>query len=298
MKAGEPMPVRQQPRGRKTQEATPGLVRSCRRDWVQAAPWQRGIHRIEAYFSGEAYAPHRHDTYSIGYTLGGVQSFDYRGARADSTPGKVMVLHPDEIHNGQAGSAEGFHYRMLYIEPALIQKALGSGASALPFVKQAVLEDPGLRQALHVALADLTHVFEPVALDEITVLLADALLAQDLSARRGGGGTALVDAPAVFRARDYLEASFERRVTSQELEQATGLDRYALARQFRRVLGTSPYRYLIMRRLDHTRAEIARGATLADAAFAAGFSDQAHMSRKFKAAYGVSPGQWKQLLLP
>ena len=41
---------------------------------------------------------------------------------------------------------------------------------------------------------------------------------------------------------------------SQTLERITGLNRYALARQFRACFGTSPYRYLTMRRLDRARA--------------------------------------------
>jgi hypothetical protein len=98
------------------QYLTPGLERSCAQDWVQMAPWQYGIGRIEAFFSGEAYAPHRHDTYSIGYTIHGVQSFDYRGARSDSMPGQVIVLHPDEIHNGEL-------YR------AIVHDALGARAT-------------------------------------------------------------------------------------------------------------------------------------------------------------------------
>jgi AraC-like DNA-binding protein len=36
------------------------------------------------------------------------------------------------------------------------------------------------------------------------------------------------------------------------------------------------------------------GASLADAAAASGFADQAHMTRQFKKAYGISPGRWQR----
>src|SRR5262245_38727137 len=88
-------------------------------DWIRPAPLQSGIERIEAFFAGHAYDPHRHDTYAIGLTLSGIQSFDYRGARMDSKAGNVLVLHPDERHDGRAGTEVGFHYRMIYIEPRL-----------------------------------------------------------------------------------------------------------------------------------------------------------------------------------
>lgn len=277
----------------KAQDITPGLERSCKRDWVCAAPAQPGIHRIEAFFAGEAYAPHRHDTYSIGYTIHGVQSFAYRGERSASIAGQVMVLHPDEIHDGGAGSDEGFHYKMLYIEPALIRSALGASASALPFVREAILQDPALLRALLLALADLNAPLEPSALDDIAILLAYGLLAKDPSAKRQVGQ--LIDLKAISLARDHLDANLDRAITSAELEQISDHDRFSLARQFRKAFGTSPYRYHLLRRLDLARANIEKGASLAEAAFHAGFSDQPHMSRHFKATYGVSPGQWQKL---
>src|SRR5215472_3308572 len=84
----------------------PRLARSCGpspADWIRLAPAQPGLERIEAFFAGHAYDPHRHDTYAMGYTMGGVQSFDYRGSRQDSLAGDVIVLHPDETHDGRAG---------------------------------------------------------------------------------------------------------------------------------------------------------------------------------------------------
>ena len=49
-----------------------------------------------------------------------------------------MVLHPDEAHDGRAGSEAGFGYRQIYVEPSLILAVLhelcGEGA-ALPFAQ-------------------------------------------------------------------------------------------------------------------------------------------------------------------
>ncbi|NVM78112.1 hypothetical protein FHW83_003936 [Duganella sp. SG902] len=58
-----------------------------------------------------------------------MQSFNYRRDRRDSLPGGTMVLHPDEAHDGQAGTDEASHYRVMYVASSLIQAMLGGRAS-------------------------------------------------------------------------------------------------------------------------------------------------------------------------
>jgi transcriptional regulator GlxA family with amidase domain len=84
-------------------------------------------------------------------------------------------------------------------------------------------------------------------------------------------------------------------IRSSELETITGLTRYDLARQFRTALGTSPYRYSLMRRLDEARTRLRRNRSLADVALATGFADQAHLSRMYKSAFGVTPARDRAL---
>jgi AraC-like DNA-binding protein len=266
-----------------------GLERSCG-DWIRIAPPVSGLERVEAYFAGHAYDPHRHDTYAIGYTLEGVQSFRYRGSSENSTAGQVFVLHPDETHDGHAGTEEGFHYRILYVEPGAISDALGGARRALPFVRDTVSNNRRIVAAIAPALSGLERPLEDLQRDQVILALADALAAADpsvpprrLSAR---------DWRAVGRAREMLDANLAEGVASAELEAVTGRSRYALARHFRACLGTSPYRYLVMRRLDHARRLIRQGAALANAAAASGFADQSHMTRHFHRAYGLSPGRW------
>lgn len=249
--------------------------------------------RIEARLARRSYAPHRHDTYALGVTLGGVQTFCYRGGTHASLPGQVLVLHPDGVHDGAAGSEIGLRYRMLYVAPELLRNVLGKGP--LPFVPAPVVEDVGFRKLLLEALAELDVPLDDLRRDALAVGLAHALLrhAGMVAATRPA-----IDWQLVARARDYLRAHADRVVGSAELEGASGLDRFALARQFRAAYATSPHRYLLMRRLQRGREMLARGHSPAEVAAAIGFADQSHFGRHFKRAYGLTPASWAALAQP
>lgn len=272
------------------------LERSCqgteKPDGIVEAPSSRGIERIEARFHGNGFSPHRHDTYALGITLAGVQTFHYRGAIRASLPGNVIVLHPDEVHDGAAGTDDGLRYRMLYLPPERLTEAAG-GMAGLPFVPNPVIADEDFRQCLAEALDDLDAAPQELLLDDLIARFS-ASLWRHADARGGASGTAIAR-DAMLRCRDYLKDNCGRAVSSEELEAVSALDRYTTARQFRKFLGTSPHRYLVMRRLDHAKHLLSQGGSLADAAADAGFADQAHFTRHFKKTFGMTPGRWVAL---
>src|SRR5262245_53534108 len=272
-----------------------GLVRSCAgEDRVTSSQPGDGVELLRAWFGGRAYARHRHDTYAIGVTEAGVQVFDYRGAVQRARPGQVVVLHPDEMHDGRPGTADGFGYRIVYVEPARIAAAartIRGHWGPLPFVREPVSDSRALGEAVTAAF----HVSpEPLALDALVLRLAEGLLEGETRSYFPVHPRHL-DHAALERARAFLE---DRRtiVRSAELEAVSGLGRYELARQFRAAYGTSPYRYSLMRRLDFARVRLGGGMALTELALAAGFVDQAHFTRMFRSAFGVTPARYARLL--
>ncbi|NWB30019.1 AraC family transcriptional regulator [Pseudomonas gingeri] len=258
-------------------------------DWVQRAPQSSQMERFEAFFSGHGFTLHRHDTYAIGRTLSGVQSFKYRGSQRHSLPGGTMVLHPDEVHDGEAGTRDGFKYRMIYLQPSLIQSALGG--RPLPFVPGGLSADPRLRVATEALLQSMDNALDPLEEQDAIFDLAQALNAVcgAPSKRRS------FDYLAAERAREFIHGSLDRTVTLDELAEHSGRDRWNLCRDFRLLFGTSPYRYLSMRRLDLVRSLLVQGHSLTEAALMAGFTDQSHMTRQFRTTFGLAPGHWQKM---
>jgi AraC-like DNA-binding protein len=264
-----------------------GLERSC--DRIRLGAGGRGIERAEVQLRGRGFAPHRHDTYAIGITTAGVQTFRYRGRRHVCLPGQIHVLHPDELHDGGPATDAGFAYRILYVEPELVREALGG--AALPFVADPVHDHTPAAAALHRFLSELDDPLGDLAGSDAAITVAHVL--QALAGRPAPEGT--IDLAAVARVREHLAEHACERTPAAVLEQIAGIDRYTLARHFRRAYGTSPDRYRAMRRLAAARSAIAAGVPLARAAADAGFADQSHMTRQFIRAYGLTPGRWARI---
>ena len=242
-----------------------------------------GVARFDAAVAGRGFAPHRHDCYAVGLTLAGVQRFRYRGATWAGLPGQVHVLHPDELHDGEPGTAKGFAYRMVYLDPALVGAALGGGA--LPFVATPLLDG-----------ADLSPWDFGAPLDELAAHDLTQALAELLAGAAGRRCAApRLDLPALLRVRERLAAEPARQPAMAELELCAGLDRWTLARQFRLAFGVSPSGYRVQRQVAQAQALLREGLALAEVAAAAGFSDQSHLHKTFMSTYAVVPGAYRRL---
>jgi AraC-like DNA-binding protein len=261
-----------------------------RPDSIRFGPSAYGIERAEVYFSTRGFDPHRHDTYGIGVTSAGVQTFRYRGSQRLCLPGQLHVLHPDETHDGNPGTEDGFGYRILYIPPELIRGALDG--RALPFVADPVQEPTPAVRPIASLLADINEPISELSCAEIAVAVADCLVS--LSGRPDRRQPT-IDVKAVELVREYLAAHAREQTPASTLEEIAGTDRFTIARHFRWAFGTSPDHYRTLRRLALAQAAIERGQSLAQVAAEAGFADQSHMTRHFKRTYGLTPTRWRAL---
>lgn len=255
-----------------------------KKNWVSKPPGL--FDRLEGAFQGTAYAPHRHDTYAIGVTLQGVQTFDYRGATRHSLPGQMVVLHPDELHDGRAGTEDGFRYKILYVDPSTLQDVLNG--QPLPFIKDGISNDIRLSKVLVPLLNN-----HNVALEHLEYQDAIYDLATVLNVISGNSNSnRKLNYQATKRAKAFIDDSLDEGICLDELEHVTGYDRWQLSRDFRSLYGTSPNRYLIHRRLERARELLINNVPISSIAIDCGFADQSHLGRHFKKTYGLSPKAW------
>lgn len=93
-------------------------------------------------------------------------------------------------------------------------------------------------------------------------------------------------------ARDYLRANATAPVTIAELSRVMGLAESHLIRAFHREFGLPPHAYQMRLRLAAACELLEKGLSVSTVAFECGFADQSHLSRNFKAVYGLTPAAW------
>ena len=104
-------------------------------------------------------------------------------------------------------------------------------------------------------------------------------------------------APALRRRLvDWLQARLADPVTVGEMAAFCALSEHHFAHAFRASFGCAPHAWLAARRIDRA-AELLRGAAKADlesVAAASGHASASHLVRRFRAARGVTPGQYRR----
>jgi AraC-like DNA-binding protein len=98
--------------------------------------------------------------------------------------------------------------------------------------------------------------------------------------------------PAVSRAREYMETHFDEDVSLTKLSSLVSLSPYYFARVFERETGIPPHAYLEGVRIRKACRYLDQGRTIVSTALTVGYTDQSHLTRRFKRYMGVTPGQY------
>jgi AraC-like DNA-binding protein len=254
-----------------------------------------GIELLRARYRTFEFARHTHETFAIGVTERGSQTYTSRRHREVVMPaGTVAVVNPGEVHTSRAGDARGWSYRMLYPGCDLLRELADDARGrrgGVPFFPAAVIQDPELAGRLR----DLHRACERSETPQLERESRLCGFLTDLIVRhaqeRPTPVLAPVDSARVRRACELLDAC-PAKVTLRDLAELAGLSPYHFLRVFRHAQGLPPHAYLIQARVRRAQELLRRGASAVEVALAAGFADQSHLTRHFKRLTGVTPGAY------
>jgi AraC family transcriptional regulator len=105
-------------------------------------------------------------------------------------------------------------------------------------------------------------------------------------------------APAQLRrVVEYIDANLGEPLGLVDLAEIAGLSPHHFGEVFKATTGTSPHRYVIERRTKRARDLLRDPArSIADIAYAAGFSSQSHLTASFRRFIGLTPARFRRSL--
>jgi AraC-like DNA-binding protein len=99
----------------------------------------------------------------------------------------------------------------------------------------------------------------------------------------------------ILRVQAYIESNLHRTIHIQDLSAVARRSPAHFSRKFKLAVGESPHAYVVTRRLERACHLMVSGAEpLSEIALKVGFSDQAHLCRLFRQAFGQSPASWRR----
>ncbi|MEM5297068.1 AraC family transcriptional regulator [Burkholderia sp. JPY481] len=242
------------------------------------------------------YAKHSHETFSIGAVTGGRSVYLNRHAREWIGAGAVVLMNPDDVHACNPVAGERWSYRMLHVDVAWfakLQHELGFNENhAFRAFSQIMTLDAALFDGLNRLSAILTGNHDDID----TLRKESAAITFFSNVQQTLNPASLPERAAsvqLARAAEYIAENCTRALKLDDVCAAAGLSASHLIRAFKLRYGMTPHAYLINRRIQYSRAQLRRGAPIADVALDAGFADQAHLQRTFKRLVAATPGQYR-----
>jgi AraC-like DNA-binding protein len=253
-----------------------------------------GVELYRAHIVHHQFAPHVHDGYGLGVIEAGQERFDYRGREHLAPAGAIVLMQPGELHTGGPASPQGWRYRMLYLDEAVLREHLG-GERGWCFDIAVRQGDAVRASAMVAALRALWNAEDASAADTALAELLNLLAPLAAGHRVEANATPQVPRP-FSRVVDALHGDLTREWRLAELAALADLSPFHFQRAFKAAHGVSPHQWRMAIRLAEAKRRLARGEPAADVAAAVGLTDQAHLTRRFAGMYGVTPARYQRQL--
>jgi AraC family transcriptional regulator len=243
-----------------------------------------GLLLTETRYPVDASFPrHSHDLPYFSVLIGGEHVEQVAREELDYRP-FVAAFHPaGEEHSGVIRG--GSRMFVLELDPDWVARV--SGREAVPAAGLTLQGTSSVQLT-----ARLYHEFRQD--DDCSPLAIEALACEMLAEAAHGHPTESHRPPWLTRVEDLLHAAAGGRLDLAHIADQAGVHPMHVTRVFRRHHGVSMGAFLRRLKIEAACASLARpGSSLADVAAQLGFTDQAHFTRTFKAATGLTPGRFR-----
>ncbi|HBF0311017.1 TPA: AraC family transcriptional regulator [Clostridioides difficile] len=256
--------------------------------------------KIEAYrFKGimQKFPNHFHEHYVIGFIEKGQRYLSCKNKEYTTSTGDLLLFNPFDSHTCEQIDDKVLDYRCINIKPEIMKKTVFeiTGKNYLPKFNQSVI----FRSELVPLLQELHYIIMEEELDfkkeELFFFLIEQLIEEHTEPNlQSNLENTNIEIQAVC---DYLENNYAEHIVLDELSAIAGMNKYSLLRNFTKLKGITPYRYLENIRVNKAKKLLEKGVEPIDAAIQTGFVDQSHFTNFFKNFIGLTPKQYQNIFI-
>ena len=240
---------------------------------------------------------HHHDFYEIYYFISGDVEYRVEGKTYVLQKGDLLLISPGVFHQPVVKPGIPYERIVLWIHRGYLSQfsEQGTDLAACFDPAGAVLLQPGAYQRSTLAMQMEELCAEQRSDKYGKELYCHALFIQILTQINRLTADTAPEKPVqqepelVGQVLAYIAAHYQEKLTLQQLADGFYVSKYHLSHTFSSQVGTSIYRYILLKRLLAAREQIVDGISPSEASQNCGFPDYANFYRAFRAEYGVSP---------
>lgn len=249
--------------------------------------WQGGAEQVPA-------ERHVHLTYQVGIVTQGAQRFWHRGAHNVLTADRIATFNPDEVHDSCSALPVGYRSGILRFSDNTLRELFGDSKERF-FQNSLFRHEHVLTRLCKIfqclPAVDFMASGERLAISESIRLIIGDLFQDDVFLK-----TTVQEARQCqlvkSRIKEQILTDPSEPLSLGELAIAVGFSEYQLIRHFKKTFGMTPGAYQLWVRLERSKEKLAAGHSIVDVAAQMGFTDQSHLTRNFRRAFFVTPGQY------
>lgn len=236
---------------------------------------------------------HHHDFYEVYCFLGGKVEYQVEGRTYRLEPEDILLISPRELHRPNVAPEAAYERIVLWIDAAFLEGLSAEGLRPADCFET----DRNLIPGAHTqAAALIRQLAAEAASDRVGhELCARGLCLQflaellRLSEDRAQPEREREEPPLVAEVLGYLGEHYREELTLDAVAKRFFVSKYYLSHLFSRSVGTSMYRYILLKRLQRAKQLLSEGVQAGDACRDCGFQDYANFYRSFASVYGQTP---------
>lgn len=228
------------------------------------------------------------------------RKFDGRWTRTHCRPGNFSLL--SRSAESQWNWTERVEVSHLYFSNALMSRVAGE-------ITGKHVAEVNLHDVVRGSDPIVTHVANeitreamdqriggPLYVEALSVQLAVHLLREYASCVcKDPADSPRLSQSELARLEEFIDAHLHDSITLEDMAGVLGMGVWTLNRRLRQTLDRSGYALVVENRIERAKQLLRNGdLALKEIAACCGFSDQAHMTRMFRARLGVTPGQFRK----